>query len=359
MTYFTREAVTPDNQGVLVASNRTGKWLPFVIYPDEKRMRCLCITPMHSWSSPGIGGNRVVYMSADGRLGYVPLEGGKFRAVTELPSGMNYSEATVSACGRYTALIYSERLGRTARNLLDDTYPSSLSEALSFGPRSVVLRVDLDTGLTKGLTGGVGALSHPMISPANSAWIEYCSTVPWRQGQRMFFIRYYKKAFYMDVRPLFRQKPGFDAVGHELFLRDGRLAAVWMRFAKLNDGMNEPRESFILVVDPVTEKFKAFRTPGLVYNHLHGRDGKVFVSEGRSDLHLGKPPKLHPQQLDLLCRYDVKGDRTVATALCTHGCTWKGRLGHPHAVVDRENKWCYFNSDRDGKCNVYQVKMSA
>ena len=28
LPYFTREIVTPDNKGVLVACNRTGEWLP-------------------------------------------------------------------------------------------------------------------------------------------------------------------------------------------------------------------------------------------------------------------------------------------------------------------------------------------
>src|SRR5947208_355564 len=85
LSYFTREIITPDNRGVLVASNHSGKWLPYLIYADEKLMRCVSTTPMHTWSSPAIGGERIVYVSSDRRLGYAPSGGGPFQAVVELP----------------------------------------------------------------------------------------------------------------------------------------------------------------------------------------------------------------------------------------------------------------------------------
>jgi len=351
LSYFTREIITPDDRAVLGASNRTGKWLPYLLCPDDRTMRCLCTTPMLAWASPAIGGERVVFVSGDGRLGYVPFGGGPFQAVSKLPPGHDYSEVAASACGRYAFLLYSERPPRFTRCVLDGRFHSSGSERAAFGLRTVMLRVDLNTGISKALTGGIGAFYHPMISPADSAWMEYCfDKTYWRQSQRMWTIHYHKRASVAEVRPLFEQRFGIDSVGHELFLQDGRVAAVYMRYAKITDPIEQPQESFILVADPAKRTHRAFKTAKMLHNHLHGRDGKVFVSEGISG-------NDGPTRLDLISRYDVHGSKAAPTPLCRSGCSWKGQLGHPHAVLDRAHRWCYFNSDREGRCNVYRVRM--
>lgn len=350
LSYFTREIVTPDDRGVLVASNRSGRWLPYLIHPDQRVMRCLSTITLYDWSSPAIGGDKVVFISRDGRLGFVPLDGGEFEPLIQLPPGFRYSEVAASKCGRYAVLIYSEKPHPPSQRISDGEYPSSLSEQAAFGARWVLLHINLETGITKGLTGGLGSVAHPLISPTNPQQMEYCQSPPWRLCQRMWSVRYYEKAFFVEVEPLFRQRIGLDAVGHEFFLQDGRTAAVWMRFGKVSDPQDSPRESFILVADPETGKQTAYRTTTMIYNHLHGRDGRVFVSEGISG-------RRGPTRLDLICRYDVRGQQAMATTLCASGCSWSGQLGHPHAVVSRDNRWCYFNSDRDGHCNVYRVRM--
>jgi hypothetical protein len=351
LSYFTREIITPDNRGVLLASNRSGKWLPYLIFPDERTMRCLCTTPMCSWASPAVGGERVVFVSEDGRLGYVPLEGGAFRAIVELPREREYSHVAASSCGRYAFLLYSEQAPRTTKTIADGRSHSSGSERTAFGLRTVMLRVNLDTSITKALTGGLGSFFHPMISPADPTVMEYCAdTMFWRQGQRMWTIRYHERAALVEVRPLFRQRFGIDSVGHEFFLQDGRVAAVYMRYAKITDPIDQPKDSFILIADPISGRHRAYKTTTMLHNHLHGRDGRLFVSEGISG-------KAGPKTMDLLCRYDVRGQRAVSTPLCQSGCSWKGQLGHPHAVLDRTNRWCYFNSDRNGRCHVYRVRM--
>src|ERR1051326_3949842 len=357
VTYFTKEMFTPDNHGVLVASNRTGEWLPYMILPDDRVMRCLSTTPMNAWSSPAIGGERVIFVSKEGQLGFVPLGGGEFTPVFQLPPDRHWSEVSASSCGRYAVMTYMEKTGPTTQRISDGSFPSSGSEGMAYGPRSVVLWVDLDTGISKGITGANAYLAHAMLSPIDPHLIEYCNALPWSQTQRMWTARYFPEAMFVDVQPLFRQKPGIDAVGHEFFLQDGRLAAIWLKYTKVGAHAHEPSETFLLIADPRTRKSKAFRTPGLLFNHLHGRDGKVSVSEGRSSVALKKALTSNPHELDLLCRYDVKGERAKATVLCVHGSSWKGQLGHPHAVVCRENKHCYFNSDRDGHCNVYRVRM--
>lgn len=357
LSYFTKEVFTTDNRGVLVASDRTGEWLPCLILPDERAMHCLCATPMNTWTSPAIGGERVVFVSKTGTLGWVPITGGEFTPVFQLPPDRRWSEVCASSCGRYAVLIYAEKIGPTTQRLSDGAFPSASSESQVLGPRSVVLWVDLDTGISKGITGASAPLAHAMISPTDPHLIEYCNALPWSQTQRMWTARYFPEAMFVDVQPLFRQKPGIDAVGHEFFLPDGRIGAIWLKYAKIGQPARDPSETFLLVADPRTRRSRAYRTPGLIFNHLHGRDGKVFVSEGRSSVTLKKALTSNPYDLDLLCRYDVKGEATKATVLCVTGCSWKGQLGHPHAVVCRENRFCYFNSDRDGRCNVYRVRI--
>jgi len=148
----------------------------------------------------------------------------------------------MSACGRYALVIYSEKVPPTTRRIVDGVQTSATSERIKFGARTVMLRVDLDTGLTKGLTGGLGCFAHPMISPTDANLMEYCAVDFWHEIQRMWTIRYDEAAAHIEVRPLFRQRIGIDAVGHELFLQDGKIAAIWTSFGKVGLPADQPKE---------------------------------------------------------------------------------------------------------------------
>ena len=318
--------------------------------------------PTHHYSAPALGGERVVYLSKDGRLGCAPLAGGPFTAVTELPADFQYSYAALSSCGRYAAVIYTEmNHAPRARNLLGGRfgeYPSAGSERDNFGGRGLLLWVDLDTGMSKGITGG-RLMDHPRISPADPYLMGYCNMGDWKQIQRMMTARFHEAANFIEVKPLFVQRPGLDAVGHEIFLADGRVAAIWMEYEKIGDDAEKPKRSAILVVDPATGKHVAYDTPGLIFNHLHGRDGKVFVSEGRSEILLKdrepQPDRNNMNLGDLLVRYVVQGKRTVPTVLCVLQGT---RKSHAHTVLDRENRHAYFNGSPDGQeLAVFRVNM--
>jgi hypothetical protein len=363
LPYFTKELFTPDNRGVLVTCrDDRGDWFPWIIRPDDGEMRRVGDVPCASEHNPAIGGGRVVYISKDRRIGYAAIDGsGEFTPVIALAEGVQLGEVCASACGRYVVTCYSEDLPAIASRASDGFQTSASSEPWWFGRRWCMLRVDLDAAVSRAVAGGERRSGHPMISPANADVMEYCTYAPWDQEQRMFAVRVFPESTYCDVRPLYPQRVGLEAVGHECFLADGRVAAIHMWYERLDHKSAQPDDSSILVADPITHEHHRYRTPGLVFNHLHGRDGRTFVSEGRSDLHIHKTPapKGTPQDklLDLMCRYDVAGDHTIATPLCAHGCSWRGQSGHPHAVLCRENRWCYFNSDREGTASVFRVRM--
>lgn len=360
LPYYTRELFTADNRGVLVVSDRTGKLLPYIIYPDDGYMVCVSSTPVFSISSPAIGADRVVYVSENGVLGYAPVSGGAFVGVVELPRDFSYTEPGVSVCGRYAAVVYSEKGGPRSRNLLGGApgeYPSAGSERTVFGLRALLLWADLGTGKTKGITGG-SLMSHPMISPVDPCRMEYCNYGHWTQQQRMMTARFHEAANYLEVKPVFEQRLGLDGVGHEIFLADGRVAAIWMEYARIGDDADRPQKSYILVVDPVTGEHAAYDTPGMRYNHLHGRDGMVFVSEGLSEVLRPNEPPLPKRDTsahgDLLVKYVVAGSRTVPTVLCALEGT---NRQHAHPVLDRENRWAVFNDARDEHVSVYRVPV--
>ncbi|MCF7837536.1 MAG: hypothetical protein K9N49_02810 [Candidatus Marinimicrobia bacterium] len=361
LPYYTRELVTADNRGILVASDLSGELLPYIIYPDEGHMVCVATTPLRNTSSPGLGGERVVYVSNAGILGYAPQTGGDFTGVSELPQGFTYTEPGVSLCGRYAAIVYAESPHPRTRNLLggpSGEYPSSGSERDAFGMRSVLLWVDLDTGRTKGVAGSQAPGGHPLVSPVNPWLMEFCNNGPWRQVQRMQIARFHEAANLCETTPLFVQEFGHDAVGHEFFLADGRVAAIWMRYARQSDPVAQPAESYILIADPETGGHVAYETPGMRFNHLHGRDGRVFVSEGLSAVLRPAAAPLPPRAVsahgDLLVKYVVAGSRTEPTVLCALYGTARQ---HAHAVLDRENRWAIFNDARGENVGVYRVPL--
>ena len=366
LPYFTRECVLPDNSGILMSVLWEDEWRLFAAYPDTGKMKLLSDQVVRSATDPCIGGERILFFNGDNTLGYIPLEGGEFTAVAQPPDDCSSPNPAISSDGRYAVYAWFEKRKETTKSLLRDGYPSRGSENNFAIQSGVVVHIDLDTGITKGIGGGNHIGGHPMINPTNSFNVEVCKDTSWRD-QRMWTIQYYQEANYTTQEPLYVQESGYEAVGHEAFLQDGRVVAVYQKYKNLSDAPEDTEYSAILVADPKTGKSVKYRTPGFVWNHIHGRDGKTFVSEGRSDLHL--PPDKHEsvmkselgrrsqRELNLVTRYDVAGRKTEATPLCVTGTSWKDGNTHPHPVLDREHKWCYFRSDRSGVPQVYRVDM--
>jgi hypothetical protein len=372
-SYFTREAVTPDDAGALFSVKEGDRWFPWISRPDEGRVYRVCDAALHNpFTGACIGGDRVLLItSRRGKrvLGWAPLSGGAFRGVVELPTP-ECGDVAASSDGRHAAVIYFDGKSRaTARSLVRGECVSANSERSWLQPGFCLLHVDMERGITKGVAGGYeGFCSHPMISPVDPFLMEYCNAASWNQRQRMFVARYYPEGNVSEVYPLYEQKPFLEGVGHECFLGDGRVAAVYQRYARVGAPADEPCASAVLVIDPVTRRHTLYDTPGLVWNHLHGRDGRSFVSEGRSAMHLTvaararlpEPPgpEAARRGLDLLCRYEVvRGRESRVTPLCVTGASWRGQAGHPHPVMDRAGKWCYFAADRGGSSAVWRVRM--
>lgn len=219
-------------------------------------------------------------------------------------------------------------------------------------PRSVAMRID-----TAAAIGGATAMacfgdnqwySHTLIHPTKPNIILFVHegghlTVQ----QRMWTVDCDQKVS-RKAKPLYIQQPG-DACVHEFFTRAGEVGFQYT----------------IVKEDGSMEEFNAFiRADGSwirQYRYPDRRPGH-FQSNSDNSLCIGDSAYFNPK--------DDDGDKYLGLMthgngivnikrLAWHGTSWKTQESHPHPVFSPDDRYVMYNSDTEGKYNVYLADVQS
>ena len=339
--YFTNASFTADGKDVILGSNRDGKWRLYRfeiatgrlcrLTEDEANTHGACLDPVR----------RIVYYFSGGQLHSVNIDSLKAQTHYETPEGFKPGILSVSSCGRYLAFVYTEVLPSSTAS---GRIYSGMHEYYFQRPRSVVIRLDLQTGRPSAIWGETNWISHVQISPVDSDIVMFCHEGAFLVKQRMWIVN----AMTSVCRPLYDQKSN-EHCSHEYFLKDGRVMsqlAVYGGDGKIFTGDRGVHYNLLTNID--NTGLTKFRLPSHAPFHIQ--------SNSDATLHIGDcafPTPDYPDGGRLMSLIRHIDGRAELRPFCRHDGDFSVQLGHPHPIFSPDDRYILFSSNSGGKCGVY------
>lgn len=343
--YFTQSLVSSDDEVVLVTSTCSGTPQVHFIHLKERVM-------VQASREPGVGlhqpvldaTRRIAYYWAGRLLRKVDLTTLRSEAIYEVPEGFAGGILSLDQSGRYLAFVYHERLQiSTATGRIY----SGMQEHLYRHPTCVVMRLDLQEGRAEAIWGERNWISHVNISPVEPDLVLFCHEGSWHRVHRMWVVR----ASTGECWPLLKRGLYTERDGHEYFTTSGRVVTQYARRASTTT--NEWEEfNVVLWPDGSGEERYALGTRRAGHIQTAHADETLLVGDGAF------PPGEEWQQKGRaflsLIRHTPEG-KGLFLPLCRHDTSWKTQHSHPHPFFAPDDESVFFNSDREGRSNLYQV----
>jgi len=271
----------------------------------------------------------------------VSLDGASTEVIYETPKGFQPAVLSPTADGESVTFCYSEVLNLSTRT---GRIYSDFFERFYRRPASVVMRVRTDGSGAEALWGEREWISHVSVSPTDPDIVVFCHEGPWHLVQRLSVVR----ASTHEVWPLLVQRPYLDRSGHEYFTASGRLVTQW----STRETPSSPQWTYYnALVDPSGENLEMYRYDGAQPTHMQtSPDESLFVGDG-----CNLPDVSDGRGMMALIRHE--GDRAILQPLCRHDTSWLTQHSHPHPVFSPDGSSVLFNSDREGRSNVYLVRI--
>lgn len=191
-------------------------------------------------------------------------------------------------------------------------------------------------------------LGHFQFSPNDPTLAMFCHEGPWNLvTQRIWFLDIVSRS----VVPCFRQGED-DCVGHEFWTRDGliffdnrrkghdgTITSDRKQLAKIEEDSGQI--PYVGLVDNKGNVIKEIEMP-FYFNHYHANnENSLLVGD----------------DVDYICLLDISGEKTKLTKLCYHGTSWLNAKTHCHPTFSWKGDKILFASDKDGKINLYMIKL--
>jgi oligogalacturonide lyase len=225
---------------------------------------------------------------------------------------------------------------------------SGFKEIMFATKKGWITLFDLQTGQTTDVYEDTHLVGHFQFAPDDSTIAMYCHEGPWNLVQQRIWILDTVKR---DVQPCFRQTE-VDCVGHEFWTRDGLIFFDNRRSG--HDGtITSSKSQATIATGAVSEmpyvgladrRGRILRRINMPFycNHYHANnDNTILVGDEVEDLVL----------------IDIREDVPQLRTLCTHNTSWYKQQTHCHPTFNWQGDQVLFTSDRDGKCNLYLVKL--
>ena len=348
--YFTTDSfIGDDAKHAIFISDRSGSYQWYMLEIPTGKLVQLTAGRDCDTNSCAVARNGKLFYWDRPTLRYLNLNTFEDRELNHAPVGFDIGIPHCSADGHYVTYSYCELLPTsTARNVIYST----MMERYFQHPRSVAMRIDTAAAL-----GGQTAMacwgepmhySHTLIHPTQPNIILYV-----HEGghecvkQRMWTVDVDQKRARVS-KPLFIQQVG-DSCVHEYFTRQGEVGVQYT----------------IIHEDGSMEEFNAFlRIDGTwmrQYRYPDRRPGHI-QSNSDNSLCVGDCAYFNPK--------DDDGDKYLALMthsngivnikrLAWHGTSWKTQESHPHPVFSPDDRWVIYNSDVEGKYNVYLADVQS
>lgn len=348
--YFTSEGfMWEDSEHPLFISDRSGLYQWYMLERKTGKLVQLTAGAKLETNMGCVARNGKLFYFDGPVLHYLNLNTMEDRELNRVPDGFTPSLPACSADGHYVTFSYHQKMPTsTARNVIYST----MQENYFQHPASVVMRVDTAaaTGAATAMAcwGETQWISHSLIHPTLPNFVLFC-----HEGghecvkQRMWMVDVDQKRA-RTAMPLYRQQVG-DSCVHEYFTRQGEVGFQYT----------------IISESGAMEEFNAFiRADGTwvrQYRYPDRRPGHI-QSNSDNSLCIGDCAYFNPR--------DDDGDKYLGLMthgngvvnikrLAWHGTSWKTQESHPHPVFSPEDRWVLYNSDSEGRYNVYMVDVQS
>jgi oligogalacturonide lyase len=343
--YFTSTAfVGDDADRVVFVSNRTGAYQWHLLSISAARLVQLTAGEKLSPNMACLARRGRLFYFDDRALRSVNTDTLEDRELYRVPAGFKPSLPTCTADGRYVAFAYGEE---TAQSTETGRIYSTMHERYYQHPRSVIMRVDAETGEAVAAWGEPTWISHVLIHPTEPNVIVFC-----HEGgstcvqQRMWTVDLRHKQA-RKAAPLYPQRPGESCV-HEYFTPQGD---VGFQYTLDREGGPEEYNAFIR---PDGTWVRQYLLPGPRPGHIQSNSDNTLVVGDRA--YLSPDDKDGAQYIGLITH--VNGHARVRR-LAWHGTSWRTQSSHGHPCFSPDDRWVLYNSDA-GKCdNVYMADVQS
>lgn len=336
--YFTQPLFSDDGEYLLTASDRTGAWQLYNLELKSGKMIQLTEESDLSPLTACLDGNKMTaYYWQDKILKSVNLSTLETEVIYQVPEGFQPSILSLSSNGKYLDFAYSEELNLSTAS---GKIYSGMYETFYRHPKSVVMRVNTEEKSAKAVWGENNWISHVITNPVNSDLIVFCHEGPWHLVQRLWVVN----AATHQVHPLLKTKKHFERAGHEFFTDQGRIAA---QFGRRSD-LDENWENSDVFIDADGSSKEEYFYPGPKPMHVQVSSNEKF---GVGDGAYLKGGFKDADQFMSLIKYE--DNQAKMKPLCRHNNSWESQISHPHPVFTPDDKNVVFNSDREGKVNIY------
>lgn len=342
--YFTSTSFAADaSDRVVFGSNRSGRFQLHLLEIASGGL--VQLTDGMEISATG------ACMDRAGRLFYfdgpvlhgLKLDGLEDRELYRVPAGFRAHLPTCTADGRYVAFAYREQLAQSTET---GRIYSTMAETYFQRPRSVIMRIDTSNGQAVAAWGEQAWISHVLIHPTDPNVILFCHEGGSSVKQRMWTVDL-GETLARQAKPLYPQRPGETCV-HEYFTRQGE---VGFQYSLVS---GEQREEFNAFVRPDGTWIRQYLLPGPRPGHIQSSSDNSLVVGDRGSLR--PDDKDGGRYMSLI----THGNGPAAVRrLCQHNSSWKTQYSHPHPIFSPDDKWVLFNSDDQGRHNVYLAEVAS
>ena len=327
--YYLTNSFTPDSQGVVFASNRTGQYQLYLADIATGAIRRLTDVAGLAPFSGNVVGNDVYFTTADGKVWRLNLTTNESRVVAER-AGCGLGEVTINA---------TRELGCTL---------------VTKGGRAGLMIFHVDGSASHTIVDGVRALYHPQFHPMDPGLLIYSADPP---DPRLWSVRIdgsEDRCFYANRRD--------EWFVHETFLgrSDNVIVVCWHR------GLHEVnlRSGQIRTIREFSSWHIASNSDGSrIVCDTHLPDlGLCIVDPATGDYSVLCETKATnqgrqwPEPLPLTADGEAPGWATMTeqvSAASAYGPQWS----HPHPSFSPDDRWICFTSDREGAPQVYVVEV--
>ncbi len=324
--YFTNDGFVPQENSLVFASKRTGKWNLYYMNLTDGSFVQLTDGSVGATGAAVSPATMEAYYLANRQIKAVNLHTYAERTLYTLPAGYFASTLSVTNDGRTVAFSVSEDIPIASKT---DKIYSDMAERFAKKPWSAVIAVKTDGG-------GSGWevhrekrwFSHTLINPRDPDLILYCQEGEWNKvPQRMWLVNSDGGA----NRPLRPEEDPVVAIGHEFWLKDGLRIGYQCT--------TKTKGKCLGIANAQTGAYQEY--PGMNDNHMQSNSaGTLFVGDGQP-----KEPNLN--------LYRINNGRLDRTVLFRHGGSYEQQYYHPHPIFTPDDQGVFFTNNRDGNGNIY------
>ncbi len=270
------------------------------------------------------------------------------RDLIYVPYSYNFHSLSITDDCRYIAFSVVEEIPLLTAKFADPLAESApgARERYFNGPRSMIIRYDLQTDFAECVYGGHYRITHASLKPDDGNCILFCHDGPWYLVQRMWTARVSSD----DVAPLFVQQHNLEGVVHEFFTASGRVGAQYSFRYRSDMGFFQFADLFIDFDGKNQERYYyPFSRPGHVsMNHSE--------TLGCGDAGAISADTVHPERYLSLINYNKESHKAEPEILCEHNTSGR-KYAHVHPVFTPDDSHIIYSSDADGMLNIYMAEV--